>query len=183
MRRPNLSTLVVVLVSALASDAAAQAAQSGAANVAVARAVDSLRAGTRRFQSIDSAVAAGYPRDVPDCLVHEHHGAMGYHHLNRSLSDAKVETERPEILLYERKSDGAYKLNEVEFIVPYRAWPRDSVAPVALGQPMKHEDNLQLWYLHAWAWSDNPDGVFADFNPSVQCPASASKVFKPFAKP
>jgi hypothetical protein len=146
---------------------------------AVARALDSLRAATRRFENIDSAAAAGYARDVADCLVHADHGAMGYHHLNRALADAKVETERPEILLFERLPDGGYRLNGVEFIVPYRAWPRDSVPPVALGQHMRHEDNLQIWYLHAWAFTDNADGVFANFNPAVHCPANASKVFTP----
>jgi len=183
MRYLILTTTAVAFLSAMARDGGAQVTQAGAQPAVVEKALDSLRAATRRFQSIDSAVTAGYVRDVPDCLVHEHHGAMGYHHLNRTLSDARVETTRPEILLYERKADGAYKLNGVEFIVPYRAWPRDSIAPVALGQSTKHEDNLQVWYLHAWAWSDNPDGVFADFNPSVQCPAGASKVFTPFERP
>ena len=146
---------------------------------AVVRALDSLRLATRRFQNLDSAAAAGYAREVAECLVHEHHGAMGYHHMNRALADATVETGRPEILLYERLPDGAYRLNGVEYIVPYRAWPRDSVPPIALGQRMRREDNLQLWYLHAWAFTGNADGVFANFNPAVQCPASASKVFTP----
>jgi hypothetical protein len=142
-----------------------------------------LRAATRSFQNLDSAVAAGYVRDVPDCLVHEHHGAMGYHHANRALADAKVDVEHPEILLYERAPNGAYRLNGVEFIVPYRAWPRDSIAPIVFDQHMKHEDNLNIWYLHVWAWSDNPDGLFADFNPLVHCSPQASKVFTPFARP
>jgi hypothetical protein len=51
--------------------------------------IDRLRAATRPFLAIDSAVAAGYPREVPDCLVHEHHGAMGYHHVNRTYVDAR----------------------------------------------------------------------------------------------
>lgn len=141
-----------------------------------------LRAATQSFHSIDSAAAAGYPRTVADCLVHEHHGAMGYHHSNPKLADAKVDVEHPEILLYERMPSGEYRLNGVEFIVPYRAWPRDSVAPTLMGQRLKHEDNLKIWYLHVWAWSDNADGVFADFNPSVQCPESARKVFTPFER-
>lgn len=29
-------------------------------------------------------VAVGYPRTVADCLLDQHHGAMGYHHVNRS---------------------------------------------------------------------------------------------------
>ena len=141
-----------------------------------------LRAATQSFHSIDSAAAAGYARTVADCLVHEHHGAMGYHHSNSKLADATVDIDHPEILLYERMPRGAYRLNGVEFIVPYRAWPRDSVAPMLLGQRLKHEDNLKIWYLHVWAWSDNADGVFADFNPSVQCPDSARKIFTPFER-
>ena len=121
-------------------------------------------------------MAAGYVRDVPDCLVHEHHGAMGYHHANRVYADAKVEVERPEILLYERRPNGEYRLNGVEFIVPYRAWARDSVAPVLMGQKLKHEDNLKIWYLHVWAWTNNADGLFADFNPDVRCPSTRASM-------
>ena len=145
--------------------------------------VERLRAATRPYLVLDSAVAAGYPREVADCLVHEHHGAMGYHHVNRAYVDAKAEVERPEILLYEKLPDGKYRLNGVEFIVPYRFWPRDTVAPTIMGQKMKHEDNLKFWYLHVWAWHRNSDGMFADFHPDVTCSASASKVFKPFAAP
>jgi hypothetical protein len=143
-----------------------------------------LRAATQPFRtSLDSAAAVGYARDVKDCLIHEHHGAMGFHHVNSKYADAKVEIERPEILLYEKRPNGEYRLNGVEFIVPYRAWPRDSVPPVLMGMNMKHEDNLKIWYMHAWAWTDNADGVFADFNPAVECPADNRKVFKPFVQP
>ena len=145
----------------------------------VARDLAILRKATRPFQNLDSAVAAGYPRTVADCLVHEHHGAMGYHHSNRALADAKVETDRPEILLYERLPNGDYRLNGVEYIVPYRAWSRDSAPPIAFGQKMRREDNLQLWYLHVWAWTENRDGLFANFNPAVRCPDSTKKVFRP----
>jgi hypothetical protein len=148
----------------------------------VAGAVDRLRDATRPFQVLDSAVAAGYPRSVPDCLVHEHHGAMGYHHVNRAYADAKLDVERPEILLYERLPGGAYRLNGVEFIVPFRVWPRDSVAPVHMGQTLHREDNLKIWYLHVWAWTKNPEGLFANFNPVVACPGTG-KVYKPFEAP
>jgi hypothetical protein len=144
--------------------------------------VSRLRAATKPYLVLDSAVAAGYAPKVAACLVHEHHGAMGYHHNNPALADAKVEIERPEILLYERMPDGAYRLNGVEYIVPYRAWPRDSVPPTVLGMKMKREDNLKFWYMHAWAWSENSDGMFADFNPSVKC-ATDSRVFKPYEAP
>ncbi len=152
---------------------------SAAPDPQVRRDLARLRAATQPFRQLDAAVAAGYARTVADCLVHEHHGAMGYHHLNPRYVDAAVELDQPEILLYERMPDGAYRLNGVEFIVPYRAWPRDSVAPVLMGQRLKHEDNLKIWYLHVWAWSENRDGVFADFNPAVQCDAASRKVFRP----
>jgi len=141
-----------------------------------------LQSATRAFQSLDSAVAAGYAANVRDCLVHEHHGAMGYHHVNRSYVDAKAEVERPEILLYERAADGKARLNGVEYIVPYAAWSRDSAPPVLMGQKLKREDNLNIWYLHVWAWNENPDGVFADYHPRVTCPDNARRVFMTFER-
>jgi hypothetical protein len=141
--------------------------------------LEELRTATRPFAALEAAVAAGYTRDVPSCLVHEHHGAMGYHHTNPQLMDATVDVARPEILLYERVPGGAYQLNGVEFIVPYRSWPRDSTPPTVLGQAMHHEENLQFWYLHVWAWKPNPDGLFANFHPGVHCAPEASKVFRP----
>jgi hypothetical protein len=141
-----------------------------------------LRSATRAFQTLDSAVAAGYPREVAACLIHEHHGAMGYHHLNRDLLTGAPSIEKPQILLYERKPDGSYRLNGVEFIIPYGLHPRDSSPPVLMGQRLRHEDTLGLWYLHVWAWTTNPDGVFANFNPTVRCPGNTGKVYAPFAR-
>jgi len=142
--------------------------------------INRLRVATQSFHTVDSAVAVGYPRTVPECLVHEHHGAMGYHHVNRAYADGRLDVEHPEILLYERRPDGAYRLNGVEFIVPFRVWPRDSVAPVLMGQRLNREDNLKIWYLHVWAWTKNPEGLFANFNPDVACPGTTGKVYKPF---
>jgi hypothetical protein len=180
---PAAVLLMVTACFAAHQPNAASAKLAGAPDDVVARDLTRLRDATRPFQNLDAAVAAGYARDVPNCLVHEHHGAMGYHHGNPALNDANLEIERPEILLYERMRDGSYHLNGVEYIVPYRSWSRDSVAPVAFGQRLKHEDNLKVWYLHVWAWTNNADGLFADFNPAVECPPEASKVFTPYAKP
>ena len=129
-----------------------------------------VRAATDRFHSLDSAVAAGYARDVPRCFADEHHGAMGFHHINRAYLDTVLDVERPEILLYERHPDGRYVLNGVEFIVPYRLWSRDSAAPRIMGLPLERADDLNLWYMHMWAWKPNPSGLFAPYNPTVRCP-------------
>jgi hypothetical protein len=75
--------------------------------------------------------------------------------------------------------DSTYRLNGVEFILPYRFLPRDSAAPSIMGQRMHREDNLKFWYLHVWAWRDNPQGVFANFHPDVACGGSDRKVYPP----
>ena len=124
-------------------------------------------------------MAAGYAAEVKDCIVHEHHGAMGYHHINRAYIERDVSVERPQFLLYERLPGGEYRLNGVEFIIPFRLWPRDSIAPVFMGQRMKPEDSFKYWYLHVWAWHANPEGLFADSHPAVQCAEDARKVYRP----
>ena len=137
---------------------------------AVGRGLRELRAATAPYKNLDAAVAAGYPRTVADCIVDEHHGAMGYHHLNRAYVDGTLDPTKPEFLLYERMPDSSYRLNGVEFIVPYRFWSRDSTPPVLMGQKLHHENNFNYWYLHVWAWTDNKDGLFANMNPDVRCP-------------
>jgi len=175
---------ITTLLSALALAACAgstKSAVSSTGDPSVDAELLRLRTATRPYLSLDSAVAAGYARTVADCLVHEHHGAMGYHHVNRAYLSPTLSIDKPPILLYERTADGAYQLNGVEFIIPYRMYPRDSVPPVWMGQRMHHEDNLNIWYLHVWAWKNNPDGIFANFNSTVSCPGTG-KVYKPFAR-
>lgn len=169
----------IVTVAACAGRTAPPAApdpQTGAT-------ITALREATRPFQDLAAAIRAGYAADVAACIVHEHHGAMGYHHINRSYVERDISVERPQFLLYERLPNGQYRLNGVEFFIPYRLWPRDSTPPVFLQQRMKPEDTFQYWYLHVWAWRKNPEGMFADFNPAVQCPEGARKVYQPATLP
>jgi hypothetical protein len=135
----------------------------------VARHRAALRAATRDFRSLDAAVAAGYPREVPRCLSSPGDGGMGYHHVNRAFLDDTLELARPEILLYSRTPDGKYRLNGVEYIVPYSVRPPESEPPTIMGQELKRSAPLELWYLHAWVWTENPSGLFADWNPRVVC--------------
>ena len=154
--------------------AAASAQSADASSPLVADGLRQLRAATSAYKQLDAAVAAGYPRTVAGCVVDPHHGAMGYHHVNRAYVDGTLDIAKPQILLYERMPDSSYKLNGVEFIVPYRFWSRDSVAPVLMGQKLHHENNLKYWYLHVWAWTNNTDGVFANMNPDVHCPGGGT---------
>jgi len=136
--------------------------------------IQRMRAATARFANLDSAVAAGYPRDVPQCFANGSAGAMGFHHVNRGYVDARLDLEKPEILIYERLADGRYVLNGVEFIIPFRIWPADSTAPVLIGQRLKPYPDLRIWSVHMWIWKQNPSGLFADWNPTVHCPTATT---------
>lgn len=161
--------LVATGVAALAACGGSGALRTSDHGATVDRDTARVRSATVAFRSLDAAVDAGYPRDVATCLDHPELGAMGYHHMNRALLDDSLEMERPEILLYERAPDGDYALNGVEYIVPYSARPRDATPPTIMGMDLKRADGLRLWYLHAWIWKENPAGLFADWNPNVEC--------------
>jgi len=147
-------------------------------NDEVRQGVAQVRAATARFRNLDSAVAAGYPHDSPQCYAAGSEGAMGFHHVNRAYVDDRLELDKPEILIYERHADGRYTLNAVEFMIPFTRWPADSAAPTLLGQRLKRYDDLRIWSIHMWVWKENPSGLFADWNPAVSClvpPATVSR--------
>lgn len=133
------------------------------------RDVARVREATASFKSLDAAVKKGYARDVPVCLASPPEGGMGYHHQNDDLLDDRIELERPEILVYERLPDGEYRFNGVEYVVPFSVWPMDRTPPRIMGRDLKPAPQLKIWYLHVWVWLENPSGLFADWNPRVQC--------------
>ena len=74
--------------------------------------------------------------------------------------------------------DGRARLVGVEYIVPVEAWhptEGDPPVPVLEGQVFHFNESpnrfgLPAFYeLHVWAWRDNPNGTFADWNPRVSC--------------
>jgi hypothetical protein len=155
------------MTMAKATDAAPGILPSGFGD-AVDRDVIRLRAATEPFKALDKAIAAGYADQGGKCIEHQPHGAMGYHHNNKSLMDATLDVEKPEVLVYERLKDGAYRLNGVEYIVPISAWTREE-PPTIMGQKLNKAENLGIWYLHVWNWEPSPNGLFADWNPRVKC--------------
>jgi hypothetical protein len=133
----------------------------------VDRDVARVRAATARFQASEHAVAAGY-ESTTQCIEKQPEGGMGFHFDNRALRDAVLDVEKPEVLVYERRPDGSFKLNGVEYIVPLSAWKK-SEPPTIMGQKLKRAESLGFWYLHAWIWEASPSGLFADWNPRVKC--------------
>lgn len=134
---------------------------------AVDRDVAKVREVTARFKTTDAAEAAGYKR-VTDCVEYQPAGAMGYHFQNNALLDTTLDVEHPEVLVYEKQADGTFKLNGVEFLVPISAWTATE-PPRVMGQALKKAERLGIWYLHVWTWKPSPSGLFADWNPNVNC--------------
>jgi hypothetical protein len=140
------------------------------------RDVARVRAATATFTSTEAAGAAGYELDG-GCVEHQPDGAMGYHFKNGALVDTKLDLDHPEVLVYEKKPDGTFKLNGVEFLVSIADWKSDD-PPRIMGQPLKKANGLGIWYLHVWTWTRSSSGLFADWNPDVKCAAAASMSHK-----
>ena len=144
---------------------------SGLGN-AVDRDVVKIREATAKFQSTKEAEAAGY-KLATGCIQHQPAGAMGYHYNNTALFDAALDVEHPEVLVYEKKPDGTFQLNGVEFYVPASAW-KSAEPPRIMGQELKTAPGLGFWFLHVWVWKRSPSGLFSVWNPDVKCDAEAA---------
>jgi hypothetical protein len=136
-----------------------------------------VRNATARYHDVDKAIADGYmPPEPAGCNAVPGLGVMGIHSANLGLlMDQTVDPLRPEVLLYLPKKGGGFTLIGVEYMVPISG-PNDQLPrPSLLGQdfqgPMAgHEPGMPWHYdLHVWAWSPNPAGTFAQFNPRLSC--------------
>jgi hypothetical protein len=136
------------------------------------RDVAKIREATAKFQTSKAAEAAGY-KLATGCVEHQPAGAMGYHFNNEALFDATLDVEHPEVLVYEKRPDGSFQLNGVEFYVPASAW-KSAEPPRIMGQELKTAPGLGFWFLHVWAWKPSPSGLFSVWNPDVKCGADAA---------
>lgn len=131
--------------------------------------LETLRQVTAPFRTFDAALAAGWSAKITSCMSDPSLGGMGFHYGNTALIDGTVQVNKPQLLLYEPKADGSEELVAVEYIIPYSAHARSDAAPELFGQKFKQNDTFQLWGLHVWAWKTNPSGLYADWNPQVNC--------------
>jgi hypothetical protein len=127
------------------------------------RLVRVLRHVTDNYRWLENAEADGYKK-ITECIDKPGVGAMGFHYAKQELIDDKTQARKPEVLVYMPNEYGRYKLVAVEFIST--AAHRPSIAG------LKFEDGPfpNSFALHAWVWKDNPDGMFAAFNPDHKCP-------------
>lgn len=120
------------------------------------------KASTARYRQLQNALRDGY-EDINVITP-----GMGHHFMKPSLADATFDFTKPEILVYNKHSDGSYELVAVEYAVPLTLLP--TAAPEGFtGQVDVWDRNagFGLWLLHAWVWAENPLGVFNPTNPSV----------------
>jgi hypothetical protein len=143
----------------------------------VARLVADVRQATAGFRDFDTIADAGYSK-LLDCFVNNEVGGMGQHFVNGDLvGDDQLDPMKPEALVYEPTEDGQMNLVAFEYIVFASAWDPNNTgreAPVLFDRPFHLITTIPntppLWALHLWLWTDNPNGLFSDFNPIVFCP-------------
>ena len=141
--------------------------------VSVGDQLGQLRAAVAQFQNIETARAATYSQ-ITGCMVAANVGGMGFHYAKADAFDGVIDPTAPKALLYEPDLNGRLRLVAVEFIVPYTIAPREGPAPRLFEQDFVHNDDFQIWMLHAWIFKNNPAGMFATWNPNVNCDAVAA---------
>lgn len=135
--------------------------------------VEIVRNATVQYQDVTKAVAAGYS-PVLGCVSGSDHGAMGVHYVNVSLLDGPIDPTHPQALIYEPSASGQYNLVGVEFIILASALPANA-APQVEGHLMLFIDGPNryglpaFFELHVWAWRENPQGPYVDWNDHVSC--------------
>jgi hypothetical protein len=137
--------------------------------------VEQVRAGTKKYIDVNNATVAGYGPFL-GCVAGTDHGAMGIHYVNGTLlTNLTLDPSQPQALIYE-PVDGKLTLVGVEFILDSASWLAANGAPPVLdgqvfnfvGAPNRFNIN-SFFELHVWAWRDNPQGAFVDWNNGVSC--------------
>ncbi|GIU70745.1 MAG: hypothetical protein KatS3mg003_0224 [Candidatus Nitrosocaldaceae archaeon] len=176
-----LSMIVVVMIFSIVSATAIKPEKSAH------KMLIELKLETVDYKDVSVAENNNYQSTI-ECVEN-----MGIHYINDELaSDLEVDEMNPEIILYEPKKNGDFRLTGVEYFVPAMVeteeglvpWFGESVpeqgfaneAPILFNKhkmegPMPGHDPNMPWHydLHVWIWKFNTDGTFSSFNPRVNC--------------
>jgi hypothetical protein len=149
---------------------------AGHESTAPAKLVQVVRTATAQYMDVNAARNASY---LPafGCVTGPDRGAMGVHYINSALvGDGEIDEMHPEALIYE-PFGGAMRLVGVEYIVDAATWlsKHNNTPPSLEGQAFQlvaspNRFGLAPFFeLHVWAWRDNPNGAFVDWNTRVTC--------------
>lgn len=161
----------LIMASPLVAQNSAQAAPAVPAKL-----VQDVRQATQQFIDVRNARQAGYAPAF-GCVSGPDHGAMGIHYVNGTLvGDGKIEVEHPEALIYEPDGNRR-RLVGVEYIVDAATWLKNhnNTPPSLDGQDFQFVAAPNRFHLadffelHVWAWRNNPQGAFVDWNNQVTC--------------
>jgi hypothetical protein len=138
--------------------------------------VEDVRNATRQFVDVNNAVRAGYEAAF-GCVTGPDHGAMGIHYVNGDVvKKNELSIEYPQALIYEPIGNKR-ELVGVEYLVDAKTWLKNNnnETPSLDGQDFQlvaspNRFNLDPFFeLHVWAWRDNPQGAYVDWNNHVSC--------------
>jgi hypothetical protein len=146
--------------------------------ISPAKLVRDVQDATRGFLDVNN-LPVGY-QPLFGCVSGPDHGAMGIHYVNLALvGDGRIDLSQPEAVIYEPVGR-ARRLVGVEYIVDAPTWladPANNGLPPQLdgqafqlvGVPNRFGIPSPFFELHVWAWRDNPQGAFVDWNNNVTC--------------
>ena len=136
-----------------------------------------VRAAVARYHSVEQATHDGYVR--ASACESSAAGAMGHHYANFALmADGQIDPLRPEVLLYLPDANGNLGLVGVEYLKfdADGSLLTDDDRPFLFEQPfdgpmLGHNPGMPMHYdLHVWVAEQNPNGVYAQWNPALHCP-------------
>ncbi len=169
MTQKRLMSIAVLLVAVSLFASVALAHGSGDSDNHETMDVNSdlseVRQATAKYHDVEAAKDAGYESDG-HCVPN-----MGYHYGNMALMDGTVDPAEPEVLVYAPTGPD----NEGRRLVAVEYMAAAPSAPGLFGQEFHFfapfpPEGIDLYALHAWVWDHNPNGMFNDFNPDVECP-------------
>ena len=170
-----LTGAVTLFAAELGATNEVEQSHDHASSAAPSMLVDIVRVATQQYINVNAATAANY-QPLFGCVTGPDQGAMGIHYINLSLyGDGQIDSSKPEALIYE-PFNGGLRLVGVEYIVDAATWTKNNTSPPTLaGQAFQFVNSpnrygLPAFYeLHVWAWRDNPNGAFVDWNTKVSC--------------
>ena len=173
-----MSILRLALLTGLVMAAPLFADDSAHSNHPVpAKLVREVQNATRQFLNVNNLEGTNYA-PLFGCISGPDHGAMGIHYVDLGLvGDGKIDLSQPEALIYEPVGNRR-RLVGVEYIVDAPTWlaEHDNTPPQLEGQafqlvgtPNRYGIPSPFFELHVWAWRDNPNGAFVDWNNDVTC--------------
>jgi hypothetical protein len=138
---------------------------------ATASQIARLRQLVAPFHDFEKAKAAGWSVQITSCLEDPKLGGMGFHYGKLAFINdgGRVALLQPELLLFEPQKNGKLRFVAVEYIVPFTDHPASAAPPELLGQKFAQVPEFGLWGLHIWVGRHNPSGIFAPWNPNVNC--------------